>query len=78
MDILICERLGVQTAWHVVDLVFYEMVHIYECVGTFYGVSLSAESLLHHNFFYFNTHCMVVETPPDLVSCVKDERIVMT
>ena len=54
------------------------MVHIYECVGTFYGVSLSAESLLHHYFFYFNTHCMVVETPPDLVSCVKDERIVMT
>jgi len=75
---LVRERLGVQSTWHGVDLVFYEMVHVHQSVSTFRGVSLSTESLLHHYLFNFNAHGMVIETPPDLVSCIKDEGIVVT
>jgi len=78
VDKLVRERFGVQSTRHGVDLVFYEMVHVYQSVSTFRRVSLSAESLLHHYFFNFNTHGMVIETPPDLVSCIEDERIVVT
>lgn len=54
------------------------MVYVYECISTFYWVPLSAESFLHHDFFYFNTDCMVVEAPPDLVRFIINERIVMS
>jgi len=54
------------------------MVNVYQRVSTFGGVSLSTKSLLHNYFFNFDADGMVVETPPDLVSCIKDERIVVT